>query len=167
MIVDALLGLAETPLSDEATRTVAATVSRPSNLNDRWIRDAAVAAGARDDNTFLQLMLAGQLPGNASDEYIENISAVVTRVSRHYAAGVPSGDVDGLVDFIGSVADYDATLAVAYVSGLAEGWPYDAVPSLTDAQEIVVREARSELPESFHEGLELLAEKWGIEGVAD
>ena len=162
MIVDALLALAETPASDQATRTVAATVLRPSNLNDRWIRDAAIAAGARDDKAFLQLLLAERSPGSAPEEYAENLADVVTRVARHYAAGEPSDDLDGLVGLIGSVADYDPALAAAYVSGLAEGWPYDAEPSLTDEQRDIVRDARGELPEPFHESLDLLAEKWGI-----
>ena len=40
-------------------------------------------------------------------------------------------------------------------------------PRLTDAQQAVVRNARASLPEPFHEGLELLAEKWGIQGLVD
>lgn len=167
MIVDALLALAETPASDAATRTVAATILRPTNANDRWIRDAAIAAGARDDKAFLELMLAAELPGNASDEHVENIAVVVMRVARHYAAGQPSDDLDELVDFVGSVADYDAQRAAAYLSGLAEGWPFDAVPSLTDADRNIVRRARSELPVPFHESLDLLAEKWEIDGIAE
>jgi uncharacterized protein len=167
LIVEALLLLAEAPVSEEATRTVAATVARAANLNDRWIRDAAIAAAARDDAAFLALMLAGRVPGNASGEHIDNLSAVVTRVARHYAAGEPQDAVDDLVGFIGNVAGYDTALAAAYLTGLAEGWPYDAVPPLAGAQQDVVRNARRELPDAFHESLELLAEKWEIDGVVD
>jgi hypothetical protein len=167
MIVDALLALAETPVSETATQTVAATVLRPANLNDRWIRDAAVAAGARDDRAFLARLLRERVPGNASAAHVANLTDVVKRVARHYAAGVPSSDVGALVDFVGGTGNYDAALAAAYVGGLAEGWPYDAAPTLSDAQQAVVRNARGTLPEAFREGLDLLIEKWEIEGLAD
>ncbi|MDX1561795.1 MAG: ThuA domain-containing protein, partial [Gammaproteobacteria bacterium] len=165
MIVAALLALAETPVSAEATRAAAETVWRPANVNDRWIRDAAIAAGAHDAAAFVAYMLEKQVPDNASPEYSENIAAVVTRVTRHYAAGEPAGEIDALISSIENLADDDDSLAAAYVTGFAEGWPDFAPPSLTDAQVAAVRNARAELPEVFHESLELLAEKWEIGGL--
>jgi hypothetical protein len=112
-------------------------------------------------------LLRERVPGNASAAHVANLTDVVKRVARHYAAGVPSSDVGALVDFVGGTGNYDAALAAAYVGGLAEGWPYDAAPRLSDAQQAVVRNARGTLPEAFREGLDLLIEKWEIEGLAD
>jgi uncharacterized protein len=165
MIVDALLALAETPVSTEATHTVAETVWRSANANDRWIRDAAIAAGAHDDSAFIDYLLAKALPDNVSAEYAENVAAVVTRVARHFAAGEPTDEIDAIVEFIEGAEDYDSTLAAAYVAGIAQGWPDFAAPSLVEAQIAAVRDARSELPEAFRESLELLAEKWEIDGL--
>ena len=167
MIVDALLVLAETPVSAEATRTVAETVLRPANAGDRWIRDAGIAAGAHDDETFLTYLLDKRLPGNAAEAYAGNVGEVVTRVARHFAAGEPTGEVGAMVELISSATDYDARLASAYVAGLAQGWPDFAAPSLSEPQMAAIRDARSELPEPFHESLELLAEKWEIGGLPE
>jgi hypothetical protein len=165
MVVDALLALAEMPVSAEATHTVGETIFRADNVNDRWIRDAATAAGAHDARAFLDYLLGKRLPANAPNEYAENLASVVTRVTRHYAAGEPVDEFGAIVAFIENVSDYDATLAAAYVAGIAQGWPDFAAPALTEAQRAAVRDARSELPEAFHESLELLAEKWEIAGM--
>jgi putative membrane-bound dehydrogenase-like protein len=165
MIVDALLVLAETPVSAEATHAVAETVWRPANANDRWIRDAAIAAGAHDDSAFIEYLLAKQLPSNASADYRENVASVVSRVSRHFAAGEPADELDAIIAFIEGVDSYDGALAAAYIDGISQGWPDFAAPSLSDAQIASVRDARGELPEAFHESLELLAEKWEIGGL--
>lgn len=162
LIVDALLALAESPASAEATHAVAETVWRAQNVNDRWIRDAAIAAGAHDDATFIDYLLAKELPGNASGEYATNVASVLSRVTRHYAAGEPADAIDAIVAMIESVGDYDSTLAAAWVEGIAQGWPDFAAPSLSNAQERTVRLARTELPAVFSESLDLLVEKWEL-----
>ncbi|HSG96453.1 MAG TPA: PVC-type heme-binding CxxCH protein, partial [Woeseiaceae bacterium] len=167
MIVEAMLALAEAPASSEATHAVAETVWRAANANDRWIRDAAIAAGAHDDAVFIDYLLARELPDNVSVEYAENIASVLTRVTRHFAAGEPLDEIDSILAFIEGVDAYDSTLAAAYVAGISQGWPDFAAPSLSDAQMAAVRQARGELPEAFHESLEVLAEKWEIGGLPE
>jgi hypothetical protein len=166
MIVAALLALAETPVSTEATHAVAETVWQQANANDRWIRDAAIAAGAHDDSSFIDYLLAREVPNDAPDEYVGNIASVVTRVTRHFAAGEPADEIGAIVEFLAEVDDYDGALAAAWVEGIAQGWPDFAAPSLSDEQVAAIRDARGALPEAFHESLELLAEKWEIDGLA-
>ena len=167
MIVDALLTLAESPVSATGTRTVLETLLRPANVNDRWIRDAGIAAAARDDIAFLENLLNRGLPANVPEDYSANVADVVMRVARHYAADDTTADIPTIVGFIGGAAQFDPALAPAAVAGVAQGWPDFAAPALTDAQAAVVRNARSTLAEPFHESLDLLAEKWEIDGMPE
>ena len=53
----ALLALAEMPTSADAGTAIATALSRPENLFDRWVPDAATAAAAKNDLAFLTALL--------------------------------------------------------------------------------------------------------------
>ena len=58
----ALLAVSEMPASDAAGGAVFAMLQQPSNSEDRWIPDAAIAAAARNDAGFIKAVLAGYKP---------------------------------------------------------------------------------------------------------
>jgi putative membrane-bound dehydrogenase-like protein len=57
-----LLAVSELPASDAAGKAVFAMLQEPRNSDDRWIPDAATAAAARNDASFLKSVLAAYKP---------------------------------------------------------------------------------------------------------
>jgi putative membrane-bound dehydrogenase-like protein len=58
----ALLALSELPASDAAGTAIFAMLQQPTNAEDRWIPDAAIAAAARNDAGFLKAVLGTYKP---------------------------------------------------------------------------------------------------------
>lgn len=67
----ALLALSEIPASEQVGPAIIEMLQRPENVEDRWIPDAATAAAARHDVSFLKTVLASFKPatsgGSGSD----------------------------------------------------------------------------------------------------
>src|SRR5687768_2400784 len=57
-----LLAISEMPASDLVGPAIVEMVQRPENSEDRWIPDAATAAAARHDVSFLKAVLASFKP---------------------------------------------------------------------------------------------------------
>ena len=53
-----LLALAESPTNERAGEAVFLCLQQPDNASDRWLPDAATAAAARHDSTFIRSVLA-------------------------------------------------------------------------------------------------------------
>lgn len=61
----ALLALADMPPKDEAGAAIYAVLQSPRNSQDRWLSEAATAAAARNDASFLRAILASFRPAEA------------------------------------------------------------------------------------------------------
>ncbi|HAB19544.1 MAG TPA: c-type cytochrome [Verrucomicrobiota bacterium] len=143
------LALAEMPDSVKAGQTIILALAEPRNANDRWLREAAAAAGARHFEGFAGGLAAIRepLPPPANE--------AVRIVFRHYSAGAPSN----VVDVLGQQAS--ATTATAVIEGLAAGWPEDRPPALNSDQREQLSKVMNSLPDGARDPLLVLAQKWG------
>ena len=94
----ALLALADMPASEEAGEAVFAMLTSPENAEDRWIPEAATAAGAQHAAGFLQAASEAAAPAAGGDprrtqELAEGVQQAVGRVAFHHMSGILSGDV--------------------------------------------------------------------------
>ncbi|REL37591.1 dehydrogenase [Rhodohalobacter sp. SW132] len=153
----ALLALAEMPASDKAGQAVAEMIVMSENANDRWLRDAASAAAAKNEVSFLDHVFTKHLPESADSTYKENVATAMERVGGHYALGEYNGDVS---KYLSGLPDADPTLGAAFVGGLAEGWPEGEAPQFSDSERNSLSSLRANLPEEYDEHLDALAEKW-------
>ena len=83
----ALLALADMPASEEAGTAVFSMLTEPENAEDRWIPDAATAAGAQHAAGFL----AAATDASRNDPFAEGVQKAVGRVSFHRMSGILSG----------------------------------------------------------------------------
>lgn len=155
----ALLALGEMPASAEAGRTVAETILRPENVNDRWIRDAATAAGVQHLQGFMEYVMQRRVNPRADSTQIGNIQTVISRVSGHYVHTM-NPQAEMVADFLLSLDQIDETIGIGLVQGAAEAWPETEGPVFSSAQRNSLQNLRGSLPESYDEALDLLAEKW-------
>jgi len=153
----ALLAIAEMPASEQAGISVAEMMVMDQNVNDRWIRDAGMAAAAKNDETFLNHIFTKHLPENADSTYKANVSTPVERVAGHFALGENNGSV---TQYLNWLPDADVTIGTAFVAGLAEEWPEDQAPEFSESDRNSLGTLRSNLSEKYDEHLDNLAERW-------
>ena len=122
-----LLALSELPPSDEAVALTIAILLAPESAEDRWIRDAAVSAAARNASSFLHAVLDLE----EADQFIDVIGLVAT----HYSHSNPSD----VLQILSTVGDATAPLASIVLDSLVSGWPSSTPPTLTetDKQKLV------------------------------
>ena len=113
----ALLAMSEVRPSAAAGHAVAQFLNDPANQADRWLLDAAIAAGAAHDYHLLQSIAADR--DNWPCQPRQTVLAVV---SQHYARGAPA---DSVVSLVSALVDAHPTVAATVVDGLASGWPKD------------------------------------------
>ena len=94
--LDALLALAEMPVSEEAGAAVFAMLQNPENAEDAWIPDAATAAGAQHRAGFLKAAYeeGGDDP---SAGFSESVQRAIGIVSYHHVQGQMSGETSEAV----------------------------------------------------------------------
>lgn len=153
-----LLAFAETPDYEDLGVAVAGFLHDPANTNDRWLREAAAAAGARHLGGFGRALLTDR------DPLPEAASEAIRVVARHYASGAP----DNVVGVIVALAQSSPTTAAAVLDGIAAGWPDDQPPSLNDEAMAGLRGTLTSLPEVGRGRLLVIAQKWGqLDAFAD
>lgn len=116
--VAALLALSEMPPSERAGTAIASALMVEENVEDRWVHDALIAAGAQHDTYFLQSALPQRLPDDADSTHRANIGEVVRTVATHYAQESSSEVPGPMADFID---EGDPFLTDAFLRGLLEG----------------------------------------------
>lgn len=84
--LEALLALSQMPRSERAARAVAEAARVEENVTDKWLRAGLIAAGAQQEAAFLEAVLAGGLPEEASEEFRAGLEEVVRTVGGHLAA---------------------------------------------------------------------------------
>lgn len=143
------LALASTPPDSAVGRAVAQALQDPRNATDRWLREAAACAAARNVDGFL----AGLTSSTAA--FPDAGAEVALIVSRHLAN---RGTVD-LPAWL-KAAQRSPAIANAVLDGLVNGWASDAAPQLSDADQAALRQTMKALPESGRDRLLVLARKW-------
>jgi hypothetical protein len=155
----ALLALSEMPPSERAGNVIAEALMVEDNVEDPSLRDALAAAGAQHHIGFLPSVLARSAPEPADSTYRAHVSGVVRTVSTHYAAQAPSASITAMVDLLPASAPF---LADAFLSGVLEGWPEDAPPSLPQEDRMRLVAVEAELPAAQRAQLHDVAEQWGL-----
>jgi putative membrane-bound dehydrogenase-like protein len=146
----ALLALTEMNPSDEAGAAVFAMLQDEKNVQDRWISDAAVAAGSRHDEGFIKAVSKASSIGNTE--------RIVQLVAAHYAARPPK---DSIVATITSLSSASPTAVTAILEGLISGWPEEAATTVTQPQKDSLTQAMKAIPENSHDRLLALAQRMG------
>jgi hypothetical protein len=155
----ALLALSETPSTERAGRAIAEALMVEDNANDPHLRDALVVAGAQHDVSVLRSALTRDVPESADSTYRANVGEVVRTMSTHYAAQTPSESIMGQLDLLNESEPF---LADAVLSGVLEGWPEEAPPSLSQQDRTRLVELEAELPDAQRTQLRNLARRWGL-----
>jgi putative membrane-bound dehydrogenase-like protein len=153
--LEALLALSETPANDKAGAAVLDVLSRPENLDDRWIPHAAVSAAAAHDVPFLKAVAAAKTAPAA------RALTGIGIVAEHYGRGAPA-DTAGPV--VAALADAPAPVAEAVITGMAKGWPRGKTTALTDDTEKAMARLLARLSPGGKGGLIKLATAWGSKG---
>lgn len=159
----ALLAVAEMPASEMVGQSVSDLILNEHNANDQGIRDASLAAAAKNDLSFLDHILDKQLPENADSTYKANVSFVVENAASHYALGEsPQSSVS---DLLVKLESADPVIASALVRALAAEWPEESAPEFSDEEKNQLSGLGGVLPEDVHEHLNTLTETWGNPGL--
>jgi uncharacterized protein len=143
---------------DEAGRAIAEALADEVNSRDRWLMEAATAAAATHDRSFLQAVV---IQGKALDKS-EAALKVIAIVAEHHARGVPTETVGTLVTGLSSASP---GVAQVVLSGLAKGWPEGKAAKLTDDQERSLATLLVKLPVASRGSLVRLARRWGSKAL--
>ncbi len=145
----AFLALAETPESDAAGRAIAVALRDPANAGDRWLREAAAAAAARNAPGFIATLgdPGANLPAAAAE--------VALILSRKMAA-VQQVDLTAWL----KAARTSPAVGNAVLDGLIAGWQGESGPSLSDADRTALQETMKALQEPGRDRMLVLARKW-------
>lgn len=154
----ALLAVAEMPVSDQAGQSVAELLLIEENANDRWMRDAAVVAAGKHENSFLSHVMQKHLPQNADSTYKANVSSALESFSAHYSLG--ENVHDNISDHLLALENADPSIGTGFVSGVANRWPADQAPEFSSDVINQLGELSGKLSDEYHDGLNALAEKW-------
>jgi putative membrane-bound dehydrogenase-like protein len=157
LILSFLLAISECPPEPSAGDIIATLVRRRAASWDRWLRDAAICAGARNDLSFMTAMLDG---ANSSTVIETNpaIPEIVRRVATHYALGIPKDSVIALLARINPPAYTPAVSAL--LEGLSASWPSGETPALNDSNHKDLQNLMAALGHDNQARLLLLAQKW-------
>src|SRR5690606_20235453 len=113
--------------------------------------DAATAAAAHQDSTFLKAVAQAKESNAALEE-------LVAIVAEHYARG---GPVDSIAELIPALEPAQPELAEAIVQGLGTGWPKAQSPPMTEQLEASLVRLVDQLPPGSRGRLVRLAFQWG------
>ncbi|MCX7409406.1 MAG: ThuA domain-containing protein [Planctomycetales bacterium] len=149
----ALLTLADLPPSLEAATAVREALSSREVAEDRWLKDAATSAAAKQDAAFLKGVLTNK------DEKLQSPPAdVLLIVAEHYSRGAPTETIASLLPLLGGAKD---DVAMAVITGLAKGWPKGKTATLDDKAEEGLVELLKKLPPATRGPLATFATRLG------
>jgi uncharacterized protein len=157
----ALLALADAAASPESARALAEALWGGLARDDRWLADAATAAAARHDVSFLKELAARRRSTSVGAEVL----TIAARVAEHWARGGPSQEAGG---FLTALAGGEPATVDAILKGLVRGWPKDRPARLDPASEQVVSRLALELGPAARGQLVRLVDLWGshaLEGI--
>jgi putative membrane-bound dehydrogenase-like protein len=158
----AFLTLAELPPSAEAATEILAAMAVSDNMDDRWLRDALIAAAARHDLHFLMGTVAG-IGTSKTNPPVE----IIAIVAESYGRGGPVDSIGSLLSSVGkaagnpNTADKGQQLISAVISGLAKGWPRGKIASFDDNTETELVNLVKSLPPATRGPLATFATRAG------
>ena len=158
----AFLTLAELPPSAEAADEIRLALAVPENIEDRWLRDALIAAAARHDFHFLNAVIS-KIDSKRASPPVD----VIGIVAEHYARGGPVDSIGALLTSLGKTPEKSAETTLvnqihsAVIGGLAKGWPRGKTATFDDATESTLVELVKTVPPSTRGPLATFATRAG------
>ena len=139
----AFLALSEMPPSKAAANVLAIALTRPENVNDRWLRDAITSAGAAHDQHFLVELVEVAHRITKGPVFDGPAREVIRRVAEHYGRGAPEDSISNVLN-VNSVRGLGPVLEET-IAGLAAGWPKGKPAKLDDSGEKALLELLNRL----------------------
>ena len=158
----AYLTLAEIPESAEAAEQVRMAMTVPYNVQDRWLRDALIAAAGRHDIHFLKGVVKNR-GAKAASPPLDAISII----AEHYARGGPVDSIGSLLSALAAKgpeqngSENVDQINSAVIAGLAKGWPRGKTASFDDATEASLIDLVKNLPPATRGPLATFATRAG------
>jgi putative membrane-bound dehydrogenase-like protein len=128
--LEALLVLSELPASPRAAAAIADAITHADNARDAWIPDAVAMAGVKQGPAFLRALL-GRSVSTSDSLAVAGMRRAVQKIARYHAA---AGDAATVVALIESVPQANPAVATALLDGIAQGWPEERPPQLSQEQ---------------------------------
>ena len=153
----ALLALADSPADAAVARAVSSFLAEGDNGSDRWLREAASMAAAKNASNFLKEALLG-----GKSEPPAGMTEVVQRVASHFAAGPEAIEVAGLLRL---TKNTDGQVLQALLDGLVAGWDAPSKPRLSSGDRAFLSELISGLALHSQDSFLALAQKWEVTGL--
>ena len=174
----ALLTVAELPPSPRAADAVVELMREPRNARDRWLADAAAAAGARHGPSVVTALVRGPYERHDSAS-IAGVARAVRLMTHHLAA---ASNAEVIVSLLQAAPDASAPIAAAVLAGIAGepepeggqqraapwpaslpgGWPEESPPSLSAEQRAALAAAAARAPAGLAAGYARVAARWGM-----
>ncbi len=145
-----LLSLSEMPANKSAGGAILTAMGDASNMNDRWLPDAAIAAAAKHDVHFLASLGKAKPSGRVLD--------IVARISEHFARGA---DQEGVATLLQSLDTMPTAFSDVIIKGLEKGWPADKPAKLSAQTEKKLLALLPKLSIGSQGLLIKLASSWG------
>ncbi len=111
------LAMAEMSPQEALAHAVAVALQEKSNVQDKWIREAATCAASRNHEEFLPQFLA------SGPAWSEELTGLVRIVAAHHASQAPIGAISATLD---SLKNVPGVTQGALLDGLLAGWPETA-----------------------------------------
>jgi hypothetical protein len=155
----ALLALADSPASEPAGAELAKALLSGIIDNDFWLGDAASAAGARHDGSFLKaiaLQSAEKTPN-------QQVLLIVRRVAEHTARRNDSAAINQL---LASLSTAETKTASAIIGGIFAGSAKDKLVKLDPTAEKALVSLLPKLSAEARGQLASLGNRWGSDAFA-
>ncbi|HEX7121560.1 MAG TPA: PVC-type heme-binding CxxCH protein [Gemmatimonadaceae bacterium] len=160
--LEALLALADMPGSPRAAAAVRDEFWHPANARDPWIPDAVAMAGVKQGPSFLAELVTQRIPPVDDQRAAAGMERAVTKMARSFAR---AADATVVVTLIGAVPRANVGLAKGLLDGIAQGWPEERPPRLTDAQRTSLAAAAQGATGELAEAFARIAARWNMPDV--
>ena len=159
--LEALLALSELPASAREAAAILDVISVRANARDAWIPDAVPMAASTHGPSLLRELVRRPVPANDTIA-VAGMRRATQKIARYHAA---KADAAAIVDLITVVPQATPALAVAMLTGIAEGWPQETPPQLAPAQRAALAAAAVNASPELLAAFNLVAARWSLPGV--
>ena len=159
--LEGLLALSELPASAREAAAILDVISVRANARDAWIPDAVPMAASKHGPSLLRELVRRPVPANDTIA-VAGMRRATQKIARYHAA---NADAAAIVELISAVPQATPALAVAMLTGIAEGWPQETPPQLAPAQRAALAAAAVNASPELLAAFTLVAARWALPGV--
>jgi hypothetical protein len=160
--LEALLALTEIPPSPRAATAVADLIVHPENARDPWLPDAAAMAAVQHGGAQLTSDILERRMPTTDSLAMRGIARALTKIARVYAA---REETSATVAIIQAIPRASPLVAVTMLDGIAQSWPEEKPPQLSDAQRAALATAARGAAPEVTEAFGRVAARWKLPEV--